>query len=203
MRNLIGIMTAATLLSGCTAYSPFDPTRTSGSLLEPASTVGSVMLTTTFVAGGYSDPPGLGLMAVVPNLTKSNVDHVRVSVFSVEGGVESPVIDSDGSAMVRKLSVSEAEAGISIAGLAVGKAYRAKALAYKTADATTEGLISREAVAEFTVEPKAKSPATGALSLLLTDVPFSGAATASGVVVTPGDELSHDGPVVIATPIPG
>lgn len=185
MRNLIGVLTAATLMVGCTAYSPFEPSLEISALL---SSMGSVTLKATIAEGGYTTA------AVVPNLTKSSVDHLRLALFSVEGDAEAPLKGADGTALVKTLTLEAAEAGFSIGGLPLGKTYRARVAAYKTAESLAEAQISAEAMAEFKLE-KGKSSAE--VSVQLMDVLFSGTASGSGIVVTPSGQLSHEGLVEI------
>ena len=195
MRHLIGVLTAATLLAGCTAYSSFDPLSTSGALL---TTEGTVTVKAVFVPGGYAIPEPVHeayrIAAVVPKHTSASVDHLKVSLFSVENGVEAPVTDPAGAPVVKAVSASEAESGVEISRLLIGRTYRLKATAYKTSDATESSRISAETVGEFTME-KGKVPA--ALQITLTDVPFSGEATIPSIEITPSGELHHEGPVVI------
>lgn len=191
MRNLIGVLTAATLLAGCTAYSMSDPLQTSGSLLKSE---GSVTVKTIVIPGGYTtpEPPaGYRVAAVVPNLTKAQVDHVTLRFFSMEGETETPLSNADGSARVETANLAEAEAGLQISGLKLGKTYRVKATAYRAAEGTSTP-ISAEVAADFKLD---KAEAATQLEIPLHDVPFSGAATASGIVITPSNETSHEGPI--------
>ena len=195
MRNLIGVLTAATLLAGCTAYSPFDSLQTSGALL---TTEGSVTVKATFVPGGYTIPEPVHevyrIAALVPVHTSASVNHLKVSLFSVENGIETAVTDAAGVPLVKAVTASEAESGVEVSRLLIGKTYRLKATAYKTSEATESSRISAETVGEFTME-KGKVPA--ALQITLTDVPFSGEATIPSIEIMPSGELHHEGPVVI------
>lgn len=184
MRNLIGVMTAATLLVGCTAYAPIDPFTSSNALLEKAkSTQGAVTLKASFVAGGYATA------AAVPVFTKDAVHHVRIALFQLEGMTEVPLKDEAGAPVVKNFSVAELETGAKLQALKVGQSYRARATAYSSAASA----ISGEAASDFKVEV-ADVLAEASLQIKLSDVLFNGEATASGIVVTPGDVL-HDGPV--------
>ena len=199
MRHLIGMLTAATLLAGCTAYSTFDPLQTSGALL---SNMGAVTLKTTFRPGGYTTgDPDIGNLplayrtsGVVPNHTTASVEHLRLALFILEGGAEISLKDASGSPLVKILTAAEAEAGFKVDGLVFDKTYRARATAYKAPEATASNLISAEGMLEFKLD---KSKSTTEFSIQLTDVPFSGAATSSGIVVTPNEGVTHEGPVEI------
>lgn len=203
MRHLIGAMTTATLLAGCTAYTPFDPLQTSGALL---TTEGAVTVKARILPGGYLDPPaesgGLGYRtaAVIPNHTQASVAHLQLSLFSVEGGTETPVKDASGSALVKRVAAAEAEAGLTIPRLTIGKSYRVKATAYKAVAGSEPVAISSEVTVDFALD---KLKPSAALDIRLVDVAFDGTATAPGVVVTPSEEVSHEGPVELESHDPG
>ena len=200
MRNLIGVMTAATLLAGCTAYAPFDPLMTSGALL---TTEGTLTVKASFVPGGYTipapDPVGYRTAAVVPNMTKSQVDHLRISLFSVEGETETPLKDMSGAPLVKTLSAADAEAGLVLGGLTIGKSYRVKAMAYKTSEATESSAVSAEVTSLFKLD---KLKPTAELNIRLKDDLFNGEATIPVIEITPSGELTHEGPIVVETPLP-
>jgi len=200
MRNLIGVMTAATIVAGCTAYSPFNSLETSGALL---TTEGKLTVKANFVPGGYTAPTPAPVTyrtaAVVPNMTKSQVDHLKISLFSVEGETETPLKDSNGAPLVKTVSAAEAEAGLVLGGLKIGKSYRLKATAYKTSEATESNAISAEATSLFTLD---KLKPSAELDIRLTDVFFNGEATIPVIEITPSGELSHEGPIVVETPMP-
>ncbi|MBO9540456.1 hypothetical protein J7643_07690 [bacterium] len=192
MRNLIGVMTAATLLAGCTAYSPFDSLQTSGALL---TTEGKVTVKASFVPGGYTFPVAAPVVyrtaAVVPNLTKSQVDHLKVSLFSVEGETETPLKDANGAPLVKTVSASDLESGLVVGGLTIGKSYRLKATAYRTAEESSP--ISSEVVVLFKLD---KLKPSAELNIQLMDVPFNGQISPQ-IEITPSGELGHQGPIVI------
>ena len=189
MRNLIGVLTAATLLAGCTAYSPFDSLQTSGALL---TTEGSVTVKATFVPGGYTTA------AVVPNLTTSQVDHLKVSLFSVEGEIETPLKDASGAPLVKTVSAADAQAGLVLGGLTIGKSYRLKATAYQSAEATESSAVSPEAASDFKLD---KLKPTAELNIRLNDVLFNGEVTIPVIEITPSGELTHEGPIVVEAPM--
>ena len=194
MRHLFGVLTAATLLAGCTAYSTFDPLQTTGALL---TTEGSVTVKAVFMSGGYVTPTpeplpmGYRTAAVVPNHTKATVDHLKVSFFSVEGETETPLKDAKGDVLVKTVKADDAERGVTLGGLTIGKSYRVKATAYPSAEATES--IAPEASVDFKLD---KLNPSAELNIRLIDVPFNGEIS-PGIEVTPGDGLIHEGPVEI------
>lgn len=200
MRNLFGVLTAATLLAGCTAYSNFDPLQTSGALL---TTEGTVTLKAVFVPGGYTTPTPAPVVyrtaAVVPNLTASQVDHLKVSFFSVDGETETALKDASGAPLVKTLTAAQAQSGLVLGGLAIGKSYRIKATAYKAAEGAEPSAISAEAVSLFKLD---KLKPSAELTIRLMDVPFSGEGTIPVIEITPSGELTHEGPIVVETPMP-
>lgn len=197
MRNLFGLVATAAVVAGCTAYAPFDPLQTSGSLL---TTEGSVTVKATFVPGGYTDPTPAPIhevyriAAVVPNYNQATVDHLKLSLFSVDGEAETPLKDASGSALIKTVSAADAETGLTIPRLTIGKSYRVKATAYKANSGADPVAISSEVTADFTLDklkPKAE------FNIRLFDVPFSGQVEFPGFEVTPSGEVTHEGPVVI------
>lgn len=200
MRNLIGVMSAAVLLVGCTVYTPFNSLQTSGALL---TTEGTLTVKASFVPGGYTLPTPAPVTyrtaAIVPNMTKSQVDHLKVSLFSVEGETETPLKDANGSPLIKSVSAAEAEAGLVLGGLTIGKSYRLKATAYKTPEATESSAISPEAAADFKLD---KLKPSAELNIRLMDVPFNGEGTIPVIEITPSGELTHEGPIVVETPMP-
>jgi hypothetical protein len=200
MRNLIGVLTAATLLAGCTAYSNFDPLQTSGALL---TTEGAVIVKATFVSGGYTTPTpepvleGYRTAAVVPIHTKVSVDHLKVHFFRVEGETETALEDASGAALVKTVTAADAERGVVMGGLKIGKTYRIKASAYKSADATES--ISAESTLDFKLD---KLNPLAELNVQLKDVSFNGVVMPV-IEITPSAELIHDGqPIIVETPLP-
>ena len=198
MRNFIGVLTAVTLLAGCTAYTAFDPLQTSGALL---TTEGTVTVKATFVPGGYITPTPepaqyvYRTAAVVPNLEKDSVDHLKVSFYSVEGETETPLKDAGGGVLVKTVKADDAEKGVVLGGLTIGKSYRVKATAYPSAEATES--ISPEASLDFKLD---KLKPSAELNIRLNDVPFNGEITPI-IEIIPSGELIHDGqPIVVETP---
>lgn len=197
MRNLFGLVATAAVLAGCTAYAPFDPLLTSGSLL---TTEGSVTVKAVFVPGGYTNPTPAPILevyriaAVVPNHSKVSVDHLKVSFFSVEGEAETPLKDAGGLALVKTVKADDAEKGVTIPRLTIGKSYRVKATAYKASEGAEPVAISSEVTADFTLD---KLKPTAEFNIRLFDVPFSGEIEFPGFEVTPSGELIHEGPVII------
>ncbi|MNX43021.1 hypothetical protein D3C86_734550 [compost metagenome] len=191
MRNWIGVLTGVTLVAGCTAYTPFDSLQTSSALL---ATEGSVTVKATFLSGGYTTPApvpqGYRTAAVVPNLTKAQIDHLKLSVFSVELGAETPLKDAAGADRIQTVTAADLESGLVVGGLTIGKTYRVKAVAYKAAESSP---ISGEVTAEFTLD---KLKPTADLKIQLMDVLFNGE-VAPGIEVTPSGELEHGGAVEI------
>lgn len=200
MRNLIGVMTAAMILAGCTAYTPFSSLQTSGALL---TTEGTLTVKASFVPGGYTlptpAPVGYRTAAVVPNMTKSQVDHLRISLFSVEGETETALKDANGAPLVKTVSATDAETGLVLGGLTIGKSYRLKATAYKTSEATESNAISAEAASDFKLD---KLKPSAELNIRLKDVFFNGEAAIPVIEITPSGELTHEGPIVVETPLP-
>ena len=201
MRNFVGVMTAATFLAGCTAYSSFDPLLTTGALL---TTEGTVTVKANLLPGGYTTPTPEPLLvayrtaAVVPNLSKVSVDHLKVTLFSVEGETETPFKDAGGSPVVKTVKASDAETGVTLGGLTIGKTYRIKASAYPSAEATES--ISAESALDFKLD---KLKPSAELNVQLKDVPFNGEITPI-IEIIPSGELIHDGqPIVVETPLPG
>jgi hypothetical protein len=197
MRNLIGAMTAATLLAGCTAYTPFDPLDTTGALL---TTEGAVTVKATFVPGGYTTPtppPNYRTAAVVPRMTKERIDHLKLRFFVLEGETETPVEDANGAALVKSVTAAEAEAGLTIPRLTIGRSYRVKATAYKTSEATESTAISAEVAVDFKLD---KLKPVTEVGIRLIDVPFDGEATFPGFEITPSGEFGHEGSIVIDAP---
>ena len=191
MRNLIGVMTAAMLLAGCTAYAPFDSLQGTSALL---ATEGSVTVKATFMPGGYTTPTpapaGYRTAAVVPLLTKAQIDHVKLSFFSVEGQVETPLKDTSGADRVTTVTASDMESGLVVGGLTSGRTYRVKATAHQASGSSP---ISEEVTAEFKL---VKLKPTAELNIRLKDVLFNGEVT-PGIEITPSGELDHGGPVEI------
>ncbi len=200
MRNLIGVLTAATVLAGCTAYSTFDPLQTSGALL---TTEGALTVKAKFVPGGYTTPTpepvleGYRTAAVIPNHTAVSVDHLKVRLFSVEGEIETALSDASGAALVKAVTAADAEKGVVLGGLKIGKAYRLKASAYPSADATES--ISAESTVDFKLD---KLKPMAELNVQLTDVSFNGVIMPV-IEIMPSAELIHDGqPIIVETPQP-
>lgn len=200
MRQLIGMLAAATVLAGCTAYSTLDPLQTSGAIL---STEGSVTVKAVFEAGGYLEPEPpkwYRTAAVVPNLTKDSVDHLKVSLFSLEGQSETPMKDAEGKDLVKTLKADEAQQGVTLSRLTLGRSYRLKAVAYKASESGEPEAISSEATVDFALD---KRNPTTTFTVRLKDVPFDGWADFPGFEITPSDELGHEGPIVVELPEQG
>jgi len=201
MRNLVGVLATAAVIAGCTAYTPFDPLLTTGALL---TTEGSVTVKAVFVPGGYIDPTPAPIhvvyrtSAVVPNMTADQVDHLKLSLFGVEGGTETALKDASGSALIMTVSAADAQKGLTIPRLSIGKSYRMKATAYKASAGSEPVAISSEVAADFTLD---KLKPSAELNIRLIDVPFSGQAEFPGFEVTPSGEVTHEGPIVVEIPV--
>jgi len=130
----------------------------------------------------------LRTQAVVNPFTQASIAHLVIRLYRVAGGVETPVLDGTGAQLTRDLGSGQFGATVSFASLQPNTTYRARAYAYKAAGTSPSDLISTSDSNSYVDIPVTNDDRPGPviLRVRLLDVPFSGQASASGVVITNG-----------------
>lgn len=131
-------------------------------------------------------PGGLMTQAVVNNYTSTDVNHLQIKLFKLNGSSENPVLDGSGNQLFKDIVNADLSKAVTFSNLNANTTYRIRAYAF--ADAGTASLISTSDVNSYTDVTLTSDdrPTLTTLRVKLIDRVFNGQATASGVVVTNG-----------------
>lgn len=146
----------------------------SGCLMAPAYIArGTVILQPQVTSGTYANK------TLVPNYTQSSIEHLILRVYSFDGSEHDLGLE-------KRIPNAQLNNSIVFSNLKANRTYRIKAFAYATTDETQ--LISTEDANSYTDVTLTNDdrPTLANLRIKLIDRDFNGQATASGIVVTPG-----------------
>jgi hypothetical protein len=140
-----------------------------------------LMVKPQVIAGGYK------AQALVENYKKSDINHLVIKVFELQGGVELPVVDEAGNQVQVDLLNSELDVPVKFSNLFRDTTYRIRCYAYKAPGEAPADLISTLDASSYTDVPitNDNAPTVAQLRVRLVDVVFNGE-FASGVDVTEG-----------------
>ncbi|MNK93460.1 hypothetical protein D3C87_1136210 [compost metagenome] len=157
-----------------------------------------LMVKPQVIAGGYK------AQALVENYKKSDINHLVIKVFELQGGVEVPVVDDEGNHVQVDLLNSELDVPVKFSNLFRDTTYRIRCYAYKAPGEAPADLISTLDASSYTdvTITNDNAPTVTPLRVRLADVVFNGEFT-SGVDVTDGGFV-RGGPVTVTkqTPVP-
>lgn len=177
---LIPALAGSLLVAGC-VYVPLGsiPKFATGSVANGTS---ELQLKAQIQAGGLS------VQTVVNNYTATDVDHLVVKLFKVNGNTEDPVNDAQGNQVVRSVAGASLSNPIAFSKLHANTTYRIRSFAYVVAAESTASLISSSDAKSYVDVTLTNDdrPTIANLKVKLIDKAFSGEATASGVVVENG-----------------
>lgn len=171
-KSHVALALGITLLAGCSSLPPLFQ----GAGLAVADGRAELRVQADVSQAAYA-PQGLP-----PAYTASDVHHVALSLYKLDGNAEIPVTGAGGSALV--LTIPRAELGnpVVFSRLKLGTTYRVKAEAHNA----TGTLISATGAHVDVVVTRDDRPTMAALKVKLLGRLFDGQATASGITVTPG-----------------
>ncbi|MNK93459.1 Serine/threonine-protein kinase PknD [compost metagenome] len=148
-----------------------------------------LMVKPQVIAGGYK------AQALVENYKKSDINHLVIKVFELQGGVEVPVVDDEGNHVQVDLLNSELDVPVKFSNLFRDTTYRIRCYAYKAPGEAPADLISTLDASSYTdvTITNDNAPTVTPLRVRLADVVFNAEFT-SGVDVTDGGFV-RGGPV--------
>lgn len=143
---------------------------------------------------------GMTVQATVSPYVAADVDHLVIKVFTIAGGSESAVTNRSGTPLTATLPKANLSAPVAFGKLHSNTTYRIRAYAYSAEAESSASLISTSDERSYLDVPIAYEdrPTLANLKVRLIDKPFSGQATASGVVIEDG-EIATDGHEGMAT----
>ncbi|MNX97537.1 hypothetical protein D3C86_1299080 [compost metagenome] len=178
----------AVLLAGCSlgALAP-----------DPAGGEIALRVTPRFLSAGYA------AQAVVTPYTAADVNHLLLSLHTLQANVAIPVKDALGTPITLDVPKADLDKAVVFSRLRPDTTYRVTAQAYKAAGTAASDLISTTdgtSYADVTVSRNDERPAI-ALSVKLIDRIFNATATVSTILLTEGGYSESNNPSV--TLIPG
>lgn len=130
----------------------------------------------------------LKIQSVVSPYAASDVEHLVLKLFMVKDGTEMAIPNSQGNPLTKDIAKADLNKPVSFVSLHFDTNYRIRAFAYKATGTATADLISLDASSSVDVAvAKDDRPVLANIPVQLTDKAFSGQATASNVVITPGN----------------
>lgn len=174
MKYAATLALGATLLVGCAQ----------STLTARTSPGGALVLTPRVEAGAYR------AQAVISPYGEGDIDHLRVQVFTVSGGSESPVLVG-GEPLAQDLPGTSLGGSLVFNGLHSNTTYRVRAYAYSAPGTASVDLISLDSASYRDIEVATNErPTAGSLPIQLIDKAF--AATSSvRITVSPAGSTHH------------
>jgi hypothetical protein len=173
MKNSIAFALGVTLLAGCAAP-----------MLSGGSSELALSVRPQLNAGGYAT------QAEVSAYTRTDVAHVQVRLYQVDGQTETPVLVG-GQPLQHDVAASDLGKTLRFGKLHPHTTYRLKAFAYEAPGFDAAALISHEASSSVDVTVHAASVQDlVTLPVQLKDRVFSGLARSGGFDVTPGVRIA-------------
>lgn len=173
----LSALVGLSLLAGCASLPPFIP-GAPGVVVANGDAI--IRVTPRFASGNLS------VQAIVKPYEASDIHHLTLQIFKVEGNKEIPVADAGGRRLTVRLSKADIEKGTDITRLWANATYRIKAQAF--GDAEEKVLLSADgSVNHFEVKVGGNQQATKAtITITLRDRVFDGGATSPQIGFTPG-----------------
>lgn len=190
LNKLLFALVGGVLLAGC-VYVPLGkvPQLTAGSLA--AAGKASLVVAPRLKDGTFAtQPESFSTQAVVEPYTRTDVQHVLIALFKVEGGTESAIVDPKGIPITRDLPMDAMERLVTFSDLHPNTTYRVRAFAFQAAGTASADVISE--VASSTLEVRVEGdekPTTADLAITLKDKAFNGVASPS-IGFDPGGYLT-------------
>lgn len=197
---ILAFVAGSLAVAGCGQRAPADRLTTGSAQMN---TVGitpngaTLVLTPSVLAGGFKT------QAIVTPLTSADIDHVVLSIFTLSGGFETPVLGPDGQPLQAIVPASELNDPVEFSELAFETTYRVRSSAYSASASAAVDKISDDGGSYVDIHvANDDRPVLSMIPCQLNDVWFDG--VASGTIdVIPGTVRYQGYPTIgVASPAP-